>query len=142
MLDGFCRVDVFPSPKFQFHVDTPEVDRSVKSVGTPMHTGLELKFAITGTVVTVAESVIVSGQLLPDIAISVTVNVPPAENTWHGFCKVEVLFAPDAGSPKFQLHPLIVPVGMVERSVKQVALFKQTVVEENPASGRGFTVTF
>ena len=37
------------------------------------------------------------------VAFNVTVYVPGAEKIWVGFVKVDVSFAPDAGSPKFQL---------------------------------------
>ena len=33
-----------------------------------------------------------------------TEKVPAAVKEWFGFCKVEVLLAPDNGSPKFQFH--------------------------------------
>ena len=53
----------------------------------------------------------------------------------------DVLFAPEAGSPKLHAHPVIAPVGMVERSVKGVHAPKQTGVELKLAVGKGFTTT-
>ena len=44
-------------------------------------------------------------------------------------------------SPKFQLHPVILPVAMVDKSVKQVGFPRQTTGELKFASGRGYTVT-
>ena len=70
MLDGFCVVDVFPFPKLQFHELGGPVERSVKFVGTPIHTGLELKLATGG--VLLEPTVIVSIWLHPLASVIVT----------------------------------------------------------------------
>src|SRR5688572_29190113 len=52
-------------------------------------------------------------------ATKVTVYVPGPLNVWLGFCKVEVLLLPEAGSPNVQVHE----VGpKVEISVKLAML--------------------
>ena len=77
-------------------------------------------------------------QLLDDVVVRITVKTPADEKTWQGFCSAETLFC-DPGSPKFQPQPVMVPVGMVERSVKQVDAPKQTGLELKLATGKGFT---
>lgn len=47
-----------------------------------------------------------------DVTVSVTVYEPMAVNICVGDCTVLVLFTPEPGSPKFQLHPVIV-LGLV-----------------------------
>jgi hypothetical protein len=55
---------------------------------------------------------------------------------------LEILLAPEAGSPKFQLHPVILPEAMLELSVKPVGFPKHTVVEVKLAVGSGCTRIF
>ena len=54
---------------------------------------------------------------------------------------MEVLFNPEFGSSKFQLHVVIVPEKIVVKSVKQVGLPRHTVVELKLVAGIGFTIT-
>src|SRR3974377_1838849 len=48
---------------------------------------------------------------------------------------------PQVGSPKFQLHPVILPEEIFVESLKQVGLPTQTVAELKFENGRGFTTT-
>jgi hypothetical protein len=73
--EGFCCVDVFPSPKFQLHPEIVlfPVERSVNAVGLFKQTMISLKFA-TGSGFTVTGIEIVSPQFAdPASTIKVTV---------------------------------------------------------------------
>ena len=76
MCEGFCCVEVLPSPKFQLQVEIVllPVERSVNAVGLLKQTILSLKLA-TGSGFTVTGIAIVSLHI-PAPAIKVTVYVP------------------------------------------------------------------
>ena len=50
------------------------------------------------------------------------------------------MLVPEAGSPKFQFHPVMVPLLMEELSVKYAESIKHCAVFENAAKGFGLTV--
>jgi hypothetical protein len=84
-----------------------------------------------GCAATVTGMTIVAAQPVLEVAISVTLNVPEEVKMCVGFCCVDVLFPAEAGSPKSQAHPVIVPVDVDELSVNNVVDPAQTVVFVN-----------
>ena len=78
MFEGFCSVEVFPSPKFQLHELAPPVDKSVNWVGFVMQTDVAEKFAAgCGYTVTIWEMVEVHPPGFAEI-FSAAVYVPEA----------------------------------------------------------------
>ncbi len=69
-------MDVFPSPKAQSHWLAP-VEISVKEVGVLRHELEEINPA-TGKGDTTTGSVVVIWQLLSDVVVNTTMNVPDA----------------------------------------------------------------
>ena len=105
---GLCELEKVPSPKDQDHDVGAPVERSVNETIWPTsgEEGEKVKSAVGGEppppVETTTECM--TGELEPLAfeEVSVTEYVLAEANTCDGFCNVDVLLPPDAGSPKFQ----------------------------------------
>ena len=113
------------SSKFQDHVaiEPAGVEASVKIAGLPIHK-FSTEKAATGEELTVTVFTpfgILSTHPLAFVTINLTVKVPLVLKEWVGFCKVDVLFTPEEGSPKFQFHPVIAdPPLTCDKSVNDI----------------------
>ena len=92
--------------------------------------------------ITWCEAILVTvAQPAADVTFSVTVYVPGAEKLCDGFCKVDVLLTPLAGSPKFHDHPLTVEPAAKLASVKLTAFpIQVSGALLNTACGSAYTV--
>lgn len=99
---------------------------------TPAHTGDTpvIVVAALGTPVTVMNAFLVTEDVVAKLFVTVrdTVYVPTVLNVCEGVCKVEVLFTPDPGSPKFHAQLVSVPEAVADRSWKFTAEPAQTFV--------------
>ncbi len=81
-------------------------------------------------------------QPLSVVTVRVTLYVPVAAKTCVGFCNVEVLFAPLAGSSKFHCQFVTAPAFAIERSLNDTDLVTQVGAAALKSEvGNGFTVT-
>ena len=98
------------SPKFHSQatmVPAAVVDESENWVGSWAQAVLAAKLATgLGVTLTVWPPWTLSMHPPALVTISLTVNTPPEVNMCTGFCRVDVLFVPEAGSPKFQLQAI------------------------------------
>jgi hypothetical protein len=93
------------------------VEASVKVVGR-LKQAVSAEYCARGASLMVTAMVVESIHPVILVTIRFTLNVPPAEKACVGFCMVEVLLVPEAGSPKFQLQAMMAPPPFCcERSV-------------------------
>ena len=79
---------------------------------------------------------------LSEVTVNITLYGPRPVNICEGVCMEDVFAVPEEGSPKFQLHPVIVPGVTEDASVKVVTFPKHTGKEMKFATGSGFTNAF
>ena len=114
---------------------------SVNWVMLPRQAVLNEKFGL-GPESTVTGLTMVSIHPPEFITISRTLYVPTALNRWMGDCVVAVLFTPESGSPKFQLHSTTAPPPLsCEISENCTFSFSQALVKSKFEVGAGVIST-
>ena len=83
-------------------------DASVNTVAVPRQGVVEVKSA-TGSASMTTDWLVVFVQLLMLVTVNCTVWGPAVTKVCAGCCSVDVLFVPDAGSPKFHNQVVMAP---------------------------------
>ena len=106
-------------------VPAGEVDPSWNWVGLLIHAVSNVKSG-TGAALADIDFPNVSQQPVAFVTLSLTQKAVPVENACAGLCKVEVLLAPEPGSPKSHNHDTIgVPLFVWDRSVNWFGMSAQ-----------------
>ena len=80
-------------------------------------------------------------QPLSDVAVRITLNVPPEVKICVGFCDPDILLGPEAGSAKFQDQVVMFPLTIKEVLLNVVVFPMQTVLEVKLTAGSGLTMS-
>ena len=82
---------------------------------------------------------ILSLHPVSSVTTSLTLYVPPLVYVWDGCCNSEALASPEEGSPKSQRQLFIVPIRLVEASVKFAVLVEHILSKVKLAETPLFT---